>query len=215
MDEMTTVVSAIALMLGAGWASGINLYAAILALGIMGNTGALVLPEDLQIVSHPLVLFAAGFMYCVEFFADKIPVVDNGWDAIHTFIRVPAGAVLAAAAVGDVSEPVTLAAALVGGGMALTTHATKAGSRVMVNTSPEPFSNIGISILEDVGVFFGVWTALNHPYLFLVLLVAFLLFAAWLLPKIWRGIRKVFGFFARLFGAQQNEPADPDESAGP
>lgn len=206
MDEMTTVVSAIALMLGAGWASGINLYAAILAIGIMGNTGVMVLPEDLAIVGHPLVLVAAGFMYCVEFFADKIPGVDNGWDALHTFIRVPAGAVLASAAVGDVSEPVALAAALVGGGLALTTHTTKAGSRVMVNTSPEPFSNIGLSLVEDAAVFFGIWTAFNHPYLFIGLLILFLIFAAWLLPKIWRGIRRVFAFLTRPFRSKDPVP---------
>lgn len=199
MDEMTTVVGAVALMLGAGWASGINLYAAILALGIMGNSGALALPEELALVSHPLVIVAAGLMYCIEFFADKIPGVDNGWDALHTFIRIPAGAVLASAAVGDVSEPVALAAALVGGGLAMTTHTTKAGSRVMVNTSPEPFSNIGLSLAEDAMVFFGIWTALNHPVLFIGLLIAFLIFVAWLLPKIWRGIKRVFAFLTRPF----------------
>jgi uncharacterized protein DUF4126 len=204
MDEMTTVVSAIALMLGAGWASGINLYAAILAIGIMGNTGVMVLPEDLALVGHPLVLVAAGFMYCVEFFADKIPGVDNGWDALHTFIRVPAGAVLASAAVGDVSEPIALAAALVGGGLALTSHTTKAGSRVMVNTSPEPFSNIGLSLMEDAVVFFGIWTAFNHPYLFIGLLILFLIFAAWLLPKIWRGIKRVLSLLTRPF--QSKDP---------
>lgn len=208
MEEMTTVVGAVALMLGAGWASGINLYAAILALGIMGTTGAIDLPPDLAVVSHPLVLIAAGFMYCVEFFADKVPGVDTGWDALHTFIRVPAGAVLAAAAVGDVSEPVSLAAALVGGGMALTTHSTKAGTRVLVNTSPEPFSNIGLSLMEDVAVFFGIWAALNHPWVFLVFLVLFLALAAWLLPRIWRGIKRVFSFLARPFrGPQAEEPA--------
>lgn len=210
MDEMTLVVSTIALMLGAGWASGINLYAAMLAIGIMGNTGSMVLPEELAILSHPLVIFAAGIMYVIEFFADKIPGVDTGWDALHTFIRIPAGAVLAMAAVGDVSEPVALAAAIVGGGMALTTHTTKSGSRVLVNTSPEPFSNIGVSLLEDVAVFFGIWAALNHPYVFIVLLILFLVFAAWLLPRIWRGIRKVFALLTRPFRSKAiEEPGSP------
>ena len=131
----------------------------------------------------------------------------NAWDAIHTFIRIPAGAVLASAAVGDVSEPVMLAAGLVGGGLALTTHSTKAGTRIMANTSPEPFSNIGLSLAEDAAVFFGIWTALNHPYLFLGLLVAFLIFVAWLLPKIWRGIKRVFAFLTRPF---RSEPASGD-----
>lgn len=205
MDEMTVVVSTIALMLGAGWASGINLYAAMLAIGIMGNSGAMVLPEELAILSHPLVIFAAGIMYVIEFFADKIPGVDTGWDALHTFIRIPAGAVLAMAAVGDVSEPVSLAAAIIGGGMALTTHTTKSGSRVLINTSPEPFSNIGVSLLEDVAVFFGIWAAFNHPYVFIVLLILFLVFAAWLLPRIWRGIKKVFAFLTRPFKAKAIE----------
>lgn len=203
MDEMTVVVSSLALMLGAGWASGINLYAAMLAIGIMGNTGVMVLPEDLAILSHPLVIFAAGIMYVIEFFADKIPGVDTGWDVLHTFIRIPAGAILATAAVGDVSEPVALAAAIIGGGMALTTHATKSGSRVLVNTSPEPFSNIGVSLLEDVAVFFGIWAALNHPYLFIGLLILFLIFAAWMLPRIWRGINRVFAFLTRPFRPRQ------------
>lgn len=203
MGEMTVVVSSLALMLGAGWASGINLYAAMLAIGIMGNTGAMVLPEDLVILSHPLVIFAAGIMYVIEFFADKVPGIDTGWDVLHTFIRIPAGAILATAAVGDVSEPVALAAAIIGGGMALTTHATKSGSRVLVNTSPEPFSNIGVSLLEDVAVFFGIWTALNHPWLFIGFLTLFLIFAAWMLPRIWRGIKRVFAFLTRPFRPRQ------------
>lgn len=206
MDEMTVVVSTIALMLGAGWASGINLYAAMLAIGLMGNSGTMLLPEELAILSHPVVIFAAGIMYVIEFFADKIPGVDTGWDALHTFIRIPAGAVLATAAVGDVSEPVALAAAIVGGGIALTTHTTKSGSRVLVNTSPEPFSNIGVSLLEDVAVFFGIWAALNHPYAFIVFLILFLAFAAWLLPRIWCGIKRVFSFLARPFRASTPQP---------
>ena len=123
----------IALTMGLAWASGINLYAALLMLGLMGATGHVALPPGLEPLTHPLVIGAAGFMYCVEFFADKIPGVDNGWDSMHTFVRIPAGAVLAAAAVGDVSMPAQIAAALLGGTLSAGTHATKAGGRIMIN----------------------------------------------------------------------------------
>jgi hypothetical protein len=195
------ITQTIALTMGVAWASGINLYAAILMLGYMGSTGNIDLPPGLEIVTDPMVMVAAGLMYCVEFFADKIPGVDTGWDGISTFIRIPAGAILAAAAIGDVSQPAQLAAALVGGTLATGSHATKAGSRVLINTSPEPFSNWTASIGEDVAVIAGLWVALNNPVLFIVLLILFILLVIWLLPKIWRGIRKVFGILAGWFGA--------------
>ena len=179
----------IALCMGVAWASGLNLYAALLMLGLMGATGYMQLPPGLEVLQEPPVIMAAGFMYCVEFFADKVPGVDNGWDTLHTFLRVPAGAVLAATAVGDVSMAAQVAAAIVGGTLAAATHATKAGGRVMVNTSPEPVSNWTVSIAEDVAVFGGLWVALNHPNLFLALLVLFIIAMIWLLPKIWRGVR--------------------------
>jgi len=209
---MDPIVQTIALTMGVAWASGINLYAAIFMLGYLGMTGDITLPPDLQVLSDPLVLFAAGFMYCVEFFADKTPGVDTGWDAIHSFIRIPAGAVLAAGAVGDVSQAAQIAAGLVGGTLAATSHATKAGSRVLINTSPEPFSNWAASIGEDIAVIAGLWTALHHPWLFIVLLVLFILLVAWLLPRIWRGIRRVFAFLGRLLGMRR-EPEPPP--AGP
>ena len=195
------ITQTIALTMGVAWASGINLYAAILMLGYMGSTGNIDLPPGLEIVTDPMVMVAAGFMYCVEFFADKIPGVDTGWDGISTFIRIPAGAILAAAAIGDVSQPAQLAAALVGGTLATGSHATKAGSRVLINTSPEPFSNWTASIGEDVAVIAGLWVALNNPVLFIVLLILFILLVIWLLPRIWRGIRKVFGILSGWFGA--------------
>lgn len=195
------ITQTIALTMGVAWASGINLYAAILMLGYMGSTGNIDLPPGLEIVTDPMVMVAAGFMYCVEFFADKIPGVDTGWDGISTFIRIPAGAILAAAAIGDVSQPAQLAAALLGGTLATGSHATKAGSRVLINTSPEPFSNWTASIGEDAAVIAGLWVALNNPVLFIVLLILFILLVIWLLPKIWRGIRKVFGILAGWFGA--------------
>ncbi|HKK14034.1 MAG TPA: DUF4126 domain-containing protein [Gammaproteobacteria bacterium] len=184
------VVNTIALTMGVAWASGINLYAAIFVLGYLGTTGDITLPPDLQVLMDPMVLFAAGFMYCVEFFADKTPGVDTAWDSLHTFIRIPAAAILAAGAVGDVSPAAQLAAGIVGGTLAAGTHATKAGSRMLINTSPEPFSNWVASIGEDVMVIAGLWTALHHPVLFLVLLGLFIVLMAWLLPRLWRLLRR-------------------------
>jgi hypothetical protein len=200
MEQLNQIISTIALTMGLGWASGLNLYAAISMLGILGATGDIVLPPDLMVLANPLVIFAAVVMYLVEFFADKVPGVDSGWDAIHTFIRIPAGALLAAGAVGSVNPAVAVAAALLGGGMATLSHATKAGTRVLINTSPEPFSNWAASVTEDLMVIGGIWAALHHPWLFLVLLTAFVLLAIWLLPKLWQGIKKVFGFLGRLVG---------------
>ena len=186
MEAYESIIATLALTMGASWASGINLYAVLLMLGLGGATGHVDLPPDLQVLENPLVIAAAGLMYCVEFFADKIPGVDSGWDTIHTFIRIPAGAMLAAGAVGDVAPVMELAAAIVGGGLATTSHATKAGSRLLINTSPEPVTNWGASIFEDVLVIGGLWTALNHPVLFIVLLLIFIALAIWMLPKIWR-----------------------------
>lgn len=193
-------VQTLALTAGAAWGSGINLYATVFVLGYLGMTGDIILPPELQVLSHPLVLAAAAVMYCIEFFADKIPGVDTGWDTLHTFIRIPAGAVLAAGAVGEVSAPVELAALLVGGSLAAGSHALKAGSRVLINTSPEPFTNWAASVSEDVAVVAGLWTALHYPWFFLGALLVFILLLVWLLPKLWRAIVKVFAFIGRLFG---------------
>ena len=215
MEEYNQLVTVIAMSMGVAWASGINLYAAILMLGIMGATGNVDLPPDLQVLSDPMVIGAAGFMYCVEFFADKIPGVDSGWDAMHTFIRVPAGAMLAAGAVGDVSSAAGIAAGILGGGMALTTHSIKSGSRVLINTSPEPVTNWTASITEDIVVIAGLWTALNHPTLFIIFLIIFIILAIWLLPKLWRGIRTVFKSIGRFFSGNQkgDEVTDFDDTS--
>lgn len=206
------ITQTIALTLGVAWASGINLYAALFMLGYMGATGNMDLPPDLQVLSYPLVMFASGFMYCVEFFADKTPGVDSAWDAVHTFIRIPAGALLAAAAVGDANQAAQLAAAILGGTLAAGTHTLKAGTRVLINTSPEPFSNWTASIAEDVMVFGGLWIALHHPSLYIALLALFIIMMIWLLPKLWRAIKRVGGFLARLFRGRRAEdnikPAD-------
>ena len=203
------IAQTIALTMGVAWASGINLYAAILMLGVMGATGNMALPADLQILTDPMVMGAAGFMYFVEFFTDKVPGVDTAWDGLSTFIRIPAGAVLAAGVMGDVGPAAQLAAAIAGGTLTAGTHATKAGTRVLINTSPEPVSNWFASVGEDVAVILGLWTALAHPVLFIVLLVLFILFMIWALPKLWRGIRKVFGFLRRKLG-DGNTETPPD-----
>lgn len=211
MENFTDLTSAISLAMGAAWASGINLYAAILVLGLAGATGNMVLPEHLQILSDPLVIGAAALMYAIEFFADKIPAADTGWDTIHTFIRIPAGAMLAAGAMGEVDPAVAIAAGILGGGLAAGSHATKAGSRVLINTSPEPFSNWTASILEDITVIAGIWTAINHPWLFIVLIILFIVLMIWLLPKLWRGIKLIFISIGRFFGRKPVEKSTTEE----
>ena len=208
MEGLEQLSATLALTMGVAWASGINLYAAILTLGLLSYNDQINLPPDLEIVANPLVIAAAGLMYAVEFFADKIPGVDTAWDGIHTFIRIPAGALLAAAAVGDVTPAMEIAAGILGGGLATSTHATKAGTRVLINTSPEPFSNWSASIGEDVSVIGGIWLCLNHPLLFLAMLVIFIGLMIWLLPKIGKGIKKVFQFIFNLFGENSRNSND-------
>lgn len=199
MEHLEPIIKIIALTMGVAWASGINLYAAILVLGVLGSTGNITLPPDLVILTDPLIIAAAGVMYVVEFFADKIPGVDNGWDTIHTFIRIPLGALLAAAAVGEMNPSIAIAAALLGGGLAASTHATKSGVRVLINTSPEPVTNWLTSLGEDVVVLVGLWTALHYPLIFVIFLTLFILLMIWLLPKIWRGVLRILAMLADLF----------------
>ncbi|MBX2858288.1 MAG: DUF4126 domain-containing protein [Cellvibrionaceae bacterium] len=215
--DLDQLASIIALTLGVGWASGINLYAAVAALGLAGASGYADLPQELAIIENPLVIAAAAFMYAVEFFADKVPGIDTSWDALHTFIRIPAGALLASNMVGDYGVPLELAAGLVGGGLAAASHATKAGSRVLINTSPEPFTNWGASIAEDISVFAGIWAMLNHPWWFIAALVLFLLLLVWLLPRIWRALVFVFKKIASLFGGEKPpalQPSGQDHRSG-
>lgn len=199
MEALDQISTTVALSMGLAWASGINLYATLLTLGFLANTGNIELPPDLQIVANPLVMVAAGLMYFVEFFADKTPGVDTGWDAIHTFIRIPAGAMLAAGAVGELNPAVELAAAILGGAMAAGTHATKSGTRVLINTSPEPFTNWFASVGEDIAVIGGVWACINHPAVFLLALFFFILMMIWLLPRLWIGVKKVGGLIVDFF----------------
>lgn len=199
-------VQYIALSMGAAWASGINLYAAVLMLGYLGGTGNIDLPPEMMVVTDPLVMSAAGLMYCVEFFADKTPGVDTAWDSLHTFIRIPLGAVLAMSAVGEMTPAVELAAFLAGGSLTAATHATKAGSRVIINSSPEPVSNWFTSLGEDFLVITGMWAALTHPLIFVIFLILFIILMIWLLPKICRGIKRIFSTLKDFIKGNKSTP---------
>ncbi len=185
------LASAVAAAAGLAWASGLRLYAVLLIAGLLGRLGYFDLPTGLKVLEHPAVLAAAAFMFAVEFLADKIPAFDSLWDGVHTFIRVPAGAVLAALALAGQDPAIVTAAAILGGTLAAGTHAAKAGSRLIVNASPEPVSNWMASLGEDVLVPAGLLTAFFHPWIFLVALAAFVLLLAWLLPRLWRGARRI------------------------
>lgn len=210
MDAYQQLITTLALTMGTAWAAGINLYATIAVLGALGITGNIVLPEQLMVLQDPLVIGAAALMYLVEFFADKTPGVDTGWDAVHSFIRIPAGVLLAAGAVGDVNPSMVIVAGILGGGIAATTHTIKAGSRVLINSSPEPVTNWTASVLEDITVIGGLWTMLHYPLAFLIFFVAFILAAIWILPKIWTGIKALFQTLAGLFSGKR-PPAPPVE----
>jgi hypothetical protein len=182
----------VALAAGLAWASGIRLYAVLFLAGALAHFGYLALPPGLAVLSHPLVLGASGAMALAEFVADKVPAFDSVWDAVHTFIRVPAGAFLAAAALGQ-ADPVWIAvAAILGGAIASGTHLTKAGTRALINASPEPFSNWTASVGEDVLVPAGLLAAIKLPLVFLGALVVFLVAAAWFLPKLVRAAARMF-----------------------
>lgn len=207
-------IDVIALTLGVAWASGINLYAAILVLGLMGAGGYTELPESLLVLQDPLVLGAAGGMYFIEFFADKVPGVDTGWDAIHTFIRIPAGAMLAVGAAQglEINHAAELAAALLGGSLAASSHLTKASTRLVINTTPEPVTNWTASVTEDLAVIGGLWTALNYPLAFIAFIIVFVLFAIWLLPKLWRMLKNIAVTIRNWFGKKTShvDTADAD-----
>ena len=172
-----------------GWASGIRLYAVLFIVGGLGYLHVVELPGGLATLAHPWVLAASGFMFCVEFFVDKVPGVDTLWDTVHTFIRIPAGAALAASVFGDSSAAAALAAAIVGGSLAAGSHLAKAGGRAVINTSPEPFSNWAASFGEDLAAGTVLWLAFTHPIAALVVLAALVAFTVWLIPKVWRFIR--------------------------
>ena len=178
----------LALAAGLGWAAGLRLYTVIFVVGMAGRLGWIGLPHGLNVLEHPWVLGAAGLMLTIEFFADKIPLLDSVWDTVHTFIRIPAGAALAAMVFGGQGIEWQTAMAIMGGTLAAGTHFTKAGARAMINASPEPFSNIAASFSEDIVVISGLWLMFAHPWLMLCLLLLLVIATAWLLPIVWRGI---------------------------
>jgi Domain of unknown function (DUF4126) len=168
------------------------------------------------VLSHPGVIAIACIMYVIEFVADKVPYVDTGWDVLHTFIRVPAGAILAARSLGDVNLALELMAVLGGGTLALVAHGTKATTRLAINASPEPFSNWVASFAEDVTVLGGVWLMFNHPIVMIILVLAFLALMVWLTPKIFRLAKRGFQALRnKMRGVKPDQPAAPGSSPQP
>jgi Domain of unknown function (DUF4126) len=207
-------IEALSLAMGTAWTSGINLYATVAALGIANRMEMIHLPQNLEVLSHPGVIAVACVMYLIEFFADKVPYVDSGWDALHTFIRVPAGAILAAQSLGDLNPAMELMALLAGGSVSLIAHGTKATARLAINASPEPFSNWAASVTEDVAVFGSIWLMFNHPVLMLILVLTFLAFIAWLAPKIYRLAKRGFqALRAKMRGGRPDQSAPGNPSA--
>lgn len=194
-------LASLATAAGLGWASGVRLYAVVFFLGLLQQFGIYTLPAGLQLLGDPWVMGASGFMFLVEFLADKIPGFDSVWDAAHTFIRIPAGALLAAAAVAGGDASMSVAAAILGGTIAASSHLAKASARALINTSPEPFSNWTASFSEDALSLGAVWMALAFPLLLLVFLIVFFALAIWLLPKIWRGLKRVLASIRQLLGS--------------
>ena len=192
-----------------GWASGVRLYLVVLLTGLAGFMGWIALPQGLHLLAHPVVLGASGFMVFVEFFADKIPGLDSLWDLVHSVIRIPAGAALAASVFSADSGAMTLAAALLGGTLAATSFTAKATTRAAINTSPEPFSNVGASLLEDSLVPAGLWLSIAHPVVFIVLLALVLVLSVWLIRICWRFLSQLFGRVARIFSGKPDPGSLP------
>lgn len=200
--------STLSLALGTAWTSGINLYATVTVLGLLQKFGATKLPGGLDVLDNWWIIGVAGFLYLIEFFADKIPYVDSVWDVIHTFIRVPAGAVVAYSATNEMDASLGVIAALLGGGLALSSHGTKAALRAGANLSPEPVSNWILSVAEDILAIAGVILAVIAPILIAIVLVVFLFFFFWFAPKVFRAIYRLFrGIRALLHGEGFKEVA--------
>jgi Domain of unknown function (DUF4126) len=216
MEKLDTL-QLIALAAALGWASGVRLYAVLFVVGAAGFAGWFEIPAHLRVLSHPLVLCASGFMVAAEFFADKIPGFDSVWDLVHTFIRIPAGAALAASVFGDSPPAWMLASAILGGALAAGSHFTKAGARMVINTSPEPVSNWAASFGEDLLVGTLLYLALAHPVALLIVLTLLIVASLWLLPKLWRFIRAMSARIWRglhgLRGAAANGSAVTGKSA--
>lgn len=194
-------VQTLALAALLAWASGLRLYLVVFALGLAAHLGYVELPDALRVLAHPWVIGAAGFMVVLEFLVDKVPYADSLWDFLHTFVRIPAGALLAAGATGDTVNATTVVAGLLGGTITAGTHFTKAAARAAINTSPEPVSNWGASLSEDALVLGGMWLALHHPVLFVLALAVFLALAAWLLVVLWKTLGAACTALRRRYAA--------------
>ncbi len=194
--------STLSLALGTAWTSGINLYATVTVLGLLQKFGAAHLPGGLIVLDNWWIIGVAGFLYAIEFFADKIPYVDSVWDVVHTFIRVPAGAIVAYAATNQMDESVGVIATLLGGGLAFSSHGTKAALRAGANLSPEPVSNWVLSIVEDIIAFVGTILAVFAPVLIAIVLVIFLILFVWLMPKFLRTVRRLWNGIRALFAGE-------------
>ena len=192
-----------------GWASGVRLYLVVLLTGLAGFMGWVELPQGLALLANPVVLGVSGFMVFVEFFADKIPGLDSLWDVVHAVIRIPAGAALAAGVFSADSGVAGLVAALLGGSLAATSFAAKATSRAAINTSPEPFSNIGASLLEDGLVPLALWLALAHPLVFVPVLAVVLALSVWLIVLCWRFLKQLLVRVARIFSGKSDPGLPP------
>jgi hypothetical protein len=189
-----------------GWASGLRLYAVLFIVGGLGYLKWIPLPGGLTLLAHPYVLVASFAMFTVEFVADKVPLFDSVWDTLQTFVRIPAGAALAASVFGDASGATALAAAILGGTLAAGSHLAKTGSRMAINTSPEPFSNWAASFGEDVAVGVVLWLAWEHPLAALVVLSLLVLLMLWLIPKVWRFLARLFARLGAFFGVGPQLP---------
>jgi hypothetical protein len=196
-----SLFSTLALAMGTAWVSGINLYAAVATLGLLGRFANLRLPGELSILTDWWIIGVALALYVIEFVADKIPLIDSTWDAVHTFIRVPAGAVLAAAAFGEFDKSIQVIAFLIGGGLALSSHGTKASARAVINTSPEPVTNVIASLGEDIVAVGSVLLAAFYPVLMIIVIVIGVITSIIILPKIIRYIRSLRGKIRRWTGA--------------
>ncbi|MBK9315649.1 MAG: DUF4126 domain-containing protein [Acidobacteria bacterium] len=192
-------IATIGTAMGSAWLSGINLYATVVTLGILDRFKLVKLPGGLDMLGEWWVIGLAGGMYVIEFIADKIPAIDSAWDAVHTFIRVPAGAILAASAFAEFDPAVRIVALIVGGGIALSSHGTKAATRLTANTSPEPVSNFALSIGEDILTFGSAVLMAFYPIVMLVIVIIFLIITFWLVPKILRALRRMLIRFRSLF----------------
>jgi hypothetical protein len=199
MNEWLPTLS---LALGSAWTSGINLYATVSVLGLLQKFGATRLPGGLEVLDNWWIIGVAGFLYLIEFVADKIPYVDSVWDVVHTFIRVPAGAIVAYAATNQMDESVGIIATLLGGSLAFSSHGTKAALRAGANLSPEPVSNWVLSTSEDVIAFAGVILAVFAPIWIAIVLVVFAIFFVWFAPKVFRAVRKLLGGVHAIFAGE-------------